>query len=386
MATYNVLFLPKWYPNKKDPQAGIFVRKHAQAAALHHNVAVLYISSDEEISKQEIITDSSNGVLEIAIYFKRSTLPILKKVINFYRYFKASKKGYEILLKQWEKPDLVHVNVLTRPGIFAFYLKNFKNIPYIITDHWSGYIEDDFSKKNAVEKWLVRRIAGEAKIILPVSEALMKGMQANKLKNKYKVVPNVVEPVLPKSSGHIKKGKVIIVNVSDLDDKIKNISGLLNAFNEVVKQRPQAELHIIGGSYDEQKLHQQAKELGLWETSVFFHGTMKNEAVLQFLTNSDFLVVNSNIETFSVVTAEAMACGKPVVSTKCGGPEQFINEENGILIDKNEQQQLQKALLKMIDTYHEYNAEHIKKGIGSKLSMAAVGKILDEVYREILEK
>lgn len=52
--------------------------------------------------------------------------------------------------------------------------------------------------------------------------------------------------------------------------------------------------------------------------------------VAGFFCECDFFVLNSNFETFSVVTAEALAYGKPVIATRCGGPEEFVNKIMGI--------------------------------------------------------
>ena len=51
----NVLFLSKWYPNKYDAMAGLFVRKHAQAAARVCDVTVMYVFTDPRIRVFEII-------------------------------------------------------------------------------------------------------------------------------------------------------------------------------------------------------------------------------------------------------------------------------------------------------------------------------------------
>ena len=64
------------------------------------------------------------------------------------------------------------------------------------------------------------------------------------------------------------------------------------------------------------------------------HGFVTEEQKLELLTNADFHILNSDDEGFSVVTAEAILYGIPVIATKCGGPEDFVTPSTGILIER----------------------------------------------------
>ena len=50
------------------------------------------------------------------------------------------------------------------------------------------------------------------------------------------------------------------------------------------------------------------------------------------LHRCDALVLSSRHETFGNVVVESLACGKPVVATRCGGPEDIISDSCGILV------------------------------------------------------
>ena len=106
-----------------------------------------------------------------------------------------------------------------------------------------------------------------------------------------------------------------------------------------------------------------------------------NDYVYEFLKRTDFLVVNSNVETFSVVSAEALANGKPVIATISGGPEEFISEESGILIRKGNQQELEMAILYMLDFHQTYNAERLKAIVKEKFNAEKVAKQFYEIYQ-----
>lgn len=58
------------------------------------------------------------------------------------------------------------------------------------------------------------------------------------------------------------------------------------------------------------------------------------------MKNTKTFILNSYKETFGVVCVEAAMCGARVISTRCGGPECFINDLNGILINTGNVEEL----------------------------------------------
>ena len=95
----------------------------------------------------------------------------------------------------------------------------------------------------------------------------------------------------------------------------------------------------------------------------------------------------SESETFGVVYAEAMVFGIPVIGTRCGGPEDFIDSESGILVDVNDESELKEALLFMKANSNKlYNKEIIKNRIKNICSEEIIGAQLENLYKELLEK
>ncbi|MFN9327418.1 MAG: hypothetical protein ACK6A5_18745, partial [Flavobacteriales bacterium] len=72
----HVLIIPKWYPGRKDPQLGDFLRKQALATAQQLKVSVLYITADPKQSadhEQEL--ETADGAWELRCYYRSSTHP-----------------------------------------------------------------------------------------------------------------------------------------------------------------------------------------------------------------------------------------------------------------------------------------------------------------------
>ena len=78
---------------------------------------------------------------------------------------------------------------------------------------------------------------------------------------------------------------------------------------------------------------------------------------------ADAFVLSSAYETFGVVLIEALACGKPVVSTACGGPDYIVTEENGLLVPVGDTQALGAALEQMIRTIDRYDPFRLKQDL-----------------------
>ena len=87
------------------------------------------------------------------------------------------------------------------------------------------------------------------------------------------------------------------------------------------------------------------------------------------MQQSHCLVVSSQQETFGVVAIEAMSCGIPVVSTKCGGPEEIINSQTGILCEVNNEQSLFESMKEM--SQRSWNSETIRRYVESNYSSAS---------------
>lgn len=387
---YNILFLTKWYPNKFDPQLGVFVKKHAKAVSGLCNVNVLYVCADEETTiTYKTIISNPEGFTEIIVYYKKDN-SFLKSIINPFRYIKANRIGIREVQKILGVIDLIHVNVLNRPGLIALLINKLKGIPFIITEHWTGYVSGKYEKSGVLKKWFSKLIINNASAVTTVSESLKKKMQELGLHSNYTIVPNIIESIdlaasSTNSANEPASAKIKILTVADLLDSHKNISGVIKAIAAISKQNSTIEYHVIGDGPDKQMLSSLADSLQGATKFIFFHGRQTNEYVYDFLKQVDFVVINSNFETFSVVAAEALASGKPVISTICGGPEDFITSDFGILIEPGNQLKLEKAIIKMISTFKKYDAQKLNEYISQKYNYQTIGKQFYNIYKPLIK-
>lgn len=118
---------------------------------------------------------------------------------------------------------------------------------------------------------------------------------------------------------------------------------------------------------------------------VLLKGRLGRHDIAKYMQESDCFVLASRAETFGVVYIEAMATGLPVIATKCGGPEGFINEENGILIEKDNLEKLIQAMKLMYKENNNYNKKEISKDTYNKFSPIGVGESISKVYLDLVQ-
>ena len=175
-----------------------------------------------------------------------------------------------------------------------------------------------------------------------------------------------------------------IITISMLNDRQKNVSGLLKAFLDLEENHPDIELHILGDGEDKERLVDLASDLGMLNRSVFFHGYVPNEEIHRYFRNSHFFVLNSDFETFSVATAESLAHGVPVVVTRSGGPEEYVSGELGILVDRRDVEGLVRGLEFMVENWSEFDPQVLRTSVMDRFGEEKVGRQFLELYRSLL--
>jgi len=122
----------------------------------------------------------------------------------------------------------------------------------------------------------------------------------------------------------------------------KGIDRLIRAFYQGYKKNHQLRLYIIGNGPEEDKLRQLVQNLNI-SHAVCFLGNLLNPYV--YLKEADIYIHSAISEPFGIVLLEALYSGLPVVSTKCGGPEEILGQgQYGMLVD-NSQQGLNEVLM-----------------------------------------
>ncbi|MEZ5029053.1 MAG: glycosyltransferase [Ferruginibacter sp.] len=175
-------------------------------------------------------------------------------------------------------------------------------------------------------KFMVMYSYKRADLVLANSYAMQTDLVENfKIKTPVRVIYNPIDLNFIKT--HINEPTEFVfeknifhfVNVGGFR-KEKNHLLLIQAFF-IIKNLP-CKLLIVGGGVMENELKQKVHDLGLME-KVIFCGFDKNP--FKYVYRSDCFVLSSDVEGFPNVLIEALACGKPVISTDCSsGPRELL--------------------------------------------------------------
>lgn len=382
----HILFISSWYPNRNNPTHGIFNKAFALAAARYAQVSVLHVCSEEQLSSDfEVVQSTEDNITTIIVYYKKvlTAIPLLAQLQKRNRLLNAFDKGYEQLVTIAGTPDLIQLNVVMPAGIGAYYLSKKHKLPYVINEGWSGYCPEDGNYKGALMKYFTKKIVARAKLIMPVSEHLKAAMLNHGLWGHYRIVPNVVDTGLFFPSASPPHTGMKFIHISTLDDIQKNVSGILRAFSKALQQDTSMELNIVGDGADRPELEKLAQQLGIL-SKINFKGRLIGKALTDELNRNDALVMFSNYETFCLTVAEALACGKPVITSRAGGLTDHIGPELGLTVNKKDETALSKAFLQFKAAQHGFVAERLRQFITGRFTMDKIGKQLADIYESIL--
>jgi glycosyltransferase involved in cell wall biosynthesis len=385
-----VLFVSSWYPSRVDPLNGIFIKRHAECISKFCSLAVICAVPDETLRTAYGIEYEDGGAIPtVRVYYRtRDRLPHIDLGLRrLIRIMVANYLGYSVVRAKFGKPDLVHVNVGYPAGFFALMLKLTSGLDYLITEHSGEYTFENgqYRRWPVYVRILIRMTFLNARVVTAPSKYLINALKSHGLVRKYEVIPNVVRfPEHLGSKERDKRSRVMALTVSILRDRDKNISGLIKAFGKLARKYPDLELHIVGEGDDREKLEMTAKAVRIMNRTVYFHGYVPPEELGRFFDRANFYVLNSNFETFSVTAAEAIAHGIPVIATRCGGPEEFITKQTGLLIRKADEGELIRALEYMYRNWSRYDGKAIRNDARRRFDTNLVGVTFRALYARLL--
>ncbi|MBN1866082.1 glycosyltransferase [Candidatus Sumerlaeota bacterium] len=284
--------------------------------------------------------------------------------------------------------DLVHAHTAYLDGTAGLAIARRFGVPFLITEHTGPF---SHLLRGPIMTRQTKRALNGADRTIAVSNDLKRNMgevMSPEKGEKIVVLPNGVDTELFRLPDEHRPDPRAprIFFVGGLGP-VKNLRLLLRAFQIIAGETPDATLNLIGGEEKAGKkkvLDDLAGELGL-VNQVRFLGPKTREEVAELLREeADLLVLSSRTETFGCVLVEAMACGKPVVATRCGGPEDIVADNQvGRLCENDNVEDLARALRETIENLPRFSPQVIRQFAVERYGYDALTENLRRLYAEL---
>lgn len=382
----NILVLPSFYPDPSNRNLGSFFKEQVKTLA-EFGIKVNVIYAEQKSLRKLSFRNLRKTYFQSAIInenqwkeyrIKGWNIPgrIGKKI-----WIHLSEKLVKKYIKENGKPDLIIVHNVLFAGVVAFNIKKKFVIPFIITEHSSQFLEKNLSP---TEQAIVRKVYSKASKIIAVSKSLRNAIKEIDPKLKIDNIPNIVDTnfFIPGKQKRFDDETIKFLAIGNLN-KNKGHDLLIDAFYEVNKLNQNVILEICGDGPEKEQLNEKIKTLNL-ENKVKLKGHLQKYQILERLQETDCLVHTSYFETFGIVLIEAMSCGIPFITTKCGGPEDIYEDGVGFMIEPGNVMLLAQAMIKFIDQKNKFVKSEIRSIALEKYSCQIVFEKLMLSYSEIL--
>lgn len=374
-----IYLISRGFPTLNDPQWGIFEKDQAKALiACGHEVIMLSLDVRLRFRRRKYgITIYEDGNLRCYNLYVGPLVGI--REISLWLYDKICSRLLLGLYRKVSKiegmPDIIYAHYLKNIR-HAFAIKQAYHIPLIGIEHWSEVGKDRLTGK-------VLKMGNIAypridKLIV-VSSAQQKNI-SRFFNVESQIVNNIVgdEFVYGQLCAHrdtfrlVSAGSLIPRKCFDLI-----IKGLT-----LVKTSVNYQLDIVGDGPLHKSLQLLINQCHL-EDKVRLLGRKNRQEIVDILHKSDVYILASSSETFGVAAVEALACGIPVIATDCGGPRDFITQQNGLLIPTNDIIAMKEAIEYMIEHQDKYNRESIANDCHNRFSASAIAKQLSDIFEQV---
>lgn len=374
-----IFIVSRGVPSENNQTLGIF--EHDQAKALAeagHDVLVLSLDLRSFRRKRSwgLVSYERDGIKveEMNVPVGAVPKPVLISIGTL-----GLKKLLKHAISKHGEPDIVHshffdISYMTQKALDGRYKQ-------VITEH-SSFINTELTSAQ-IQKY--GSMYAKADLVIAVSKALCQRME--KLFGVKPIcISNIVDTDIFKVRAEDAMGceskPFSFITVANLTPN-KRVDLVIDAVAELIKEGKNLSMTIAGDGEERAFIEEKIGKYGI-SSHVRMLGKIDRKKICEELSLADCFVLTSKSETFGLAYIEAIASGLPVIATRCGGPEDFVSEENGLLIERDSLNELVEAMRFMYENAKEYNHEKISKDISERFSAKTISEQISEAYASII--
>lgn len=404
----SALWIVGWFPSSVNHYAGNFIKRHALACSDSIDIHILYAAThsfgEAPVTPLPTLNNSvdSDHLHFISIpQFQNKVFKPLNIIIYYFLYWRFAK---HVALKI-QHIDVLHLHVPDKCGFIAVWLKKLLKVPLVLTEHWAIYntpVADHFLARNAFFrfhfKYVWKHVDSTAQVSLQLHTEMEKLLGCPK---PVVYFPNVVTSDFALNEKIVKPELLTFVHVSNGEPR-KNIALIFASALKLVENGISLNLKFIGfeghlaDHYKEEFANIMAASCHNSNSITSFTwevlGKKSPSEINDVFQNSHALIMASSSENAPCVISEALCAGLPVISSNVGGISEMINQENGILIDlemenqsnstynKSNIESLYQAMHHLNERLLEYDGSNIAKNASAIYRPTNVSKVLTQLY------
>lgn len=398
-----VFILPSWCPTVDQPLSGTFFVEQAHAIALlRPDWTVALCQFDLARSRMPwrpwlipkfakdcfsvprlVCAEAQSGLHEYHVW--ASYFPSYRRerkwAANARALASQAKRALDDFIQRFGKPDLIHAQAVYPGGAAAVILGHEFDIPVGLTEHLGPFPPPSLCLPGGKVLPLVTDTYSRASLCSAVSTTLANRIIGMGLTGEVSVLPNFLPDTFGLANLNSPKRRegfsFLSVGGPSLE---KGTDVLLQAFAQLERG---VTLSVIGDGPQLLIFKQMAADLGLASRVRWLGAVSRDEMPSHYLA-CDAFVLPSQSETFGIAFIEALAFGKPLISTRCGGPEDIVHPGNGILVPLNSVDELALAMKEMVAHAESYTPQALRLDFFSRYSASAALARIEPWYDAVV--
>lgn len=382
----HIVIVPAWWPSPEQPHAGIFFHDYIDAFA-NAGVRVGVVYPDlvglrqlgrgvrKPIVPRVVHETTVGGAPVIRVRGLQSSFgSVVRRATRFRDWL---VKGLAVYRERHGDPDLLHAMCAVPAGWACTHIEEPLARRVVLTEH-TGPFSLVMAPAESAE--VARAAFVAAAVRVAVSDHLRAQIVAAGISEPIEVHGNPVSPIFSPADTPPSGERVRGLYVGRLTEE-KGISMLVGAMESILDEIRACEFHIVGEGPLAVTLapflHDDARR-------VVHHEACPRSKVADHMRAADFLVHPSLGETFGMTVAEALCTGLPVVTTSGTACAEFIDDDNGILVEPGNERALADGVRIMIDRCRAYDRKAIAARARDRFSGAAIAAAYGDVFARVM--
>lgn len=372
-----ILHITNWYPNKWNDVEAIFIQEQFKLFSEVSHTVLLHVEvrSDRRWFKYEKVkySETETGFYILTRIKTFRVIEILSTLLLMWSLFRSKYSSY----------DLLHFHI-AYPLLTYYHLwKKFIKKPVIISEHWSAYHFNFFMPLATKKLDRIKNIFKQHIPLITVSKALLEDIQTFAGTKSFPgaVIPNVIDHNVYYFNETNKQKEKPVFLIVNFWREIKNPFPMLEAFANLAATGVAFELRIggYGPLIEEMEIFVHEHKL---DKHVVLLGKIYKQEIAKEMNDADAYLFSSNYETFSVICAEALSCGCPLIGPPIPAILEYTDSNEMMIVHTNDANGWQSAILSFIDNMRYYDHKKISQ---KALACLSHNKIT-AAYETLVEK